>query len=165
MVKLNLGCGTEEILPGYINVDIRKLEGVDVVDDIVHLSHFISCYADEIRASHCIEHLSHENVLLAVKNWFRVLKVGGILQVYCPNARLIAEDYVNNIIEIRGFSRLLFGNQTYDENLHRLAFDYGRLCTIMKGAGFEIIGSDKRPNAYKYELGVKCRKPAQESSV
>ena len=36
MKKLNLGCGTD-IKKGYINLDVAKLDGVDVVHDINRL--------------------------------------------------------------------------------------------------------------------------------
>lgn len=35
-LKINLGCGTD-IKPGWVNVDIAKLDGVDIVHDLDEL--------------------------------------------------------------------------------------------------------------------------------
>ncbi len=157
-MRLNLGCGTEEILTGYINVDIRSFNDTVIIDNIIYLSKFNDNFADEIRASHCIEHLPVNLIDIALSNWFRVLKSGGRLFIYCPDGRLIAQDLVGGIINIEQFSYYLFGAQTYDENLHRLAFDYDRLKGVCELAGFKVLGPAKRPHCYRYELGAECLK-------
>ena len=80
--KLTLGSGT--LTPeGFVNVDIRPGPNVDVVLDVDHQP--LPC-GDEsmnaVLASHVFEHLAHlERVLGEID---RVLKVGGILEVYVP---------------------------------------------------------------------------------
>lgn len=164
-MKLNIGGSAGELeggvgsslLTGFINVDMRPIRGVDVVADVRALP-FDDESIEEIRASHVIEHFHGDELLDVVLEWNRVLTVGGLLRIYCPNAKEIAKRYLKCDISINKFSRLLFGNQTYAENYHRVAIDRIRLDTLVMGAGFVIIGRDPRPKAYVYDLGVQAVK-------
>ena len=156
-MKLNLGCGNE-ILPEFINIDSRNISGVDKVSDIRNLSWVKDASCKLVRMSHVIEHFKENEVISILKECFRILENYGIIEIYCPNAEKIAKDYIESKIPCKEFSRLLFGNQEYEENLHRLAIDRKRLDNMVMEVGFEIIGKEPRPNAYPYDLGVQCRK-------
>jgi len=165
-VKLNLG-GTEKqeggpnspFLEGFTNIDIRgDLLGVDIVHDITSLPMFKDETVSEIRVSHTIEHIHPNNLIKALNEWYRILIPNGLLRIYCPDAEKIAKDFIEGKISCEEFSRLLFGNQEYGENVHRLAMDRKRLDELIESAGFEIISRNSRPNAYKYDLGVQAKK-------
>lgn len=165
MIKLNLG-GVEKqeggpgspILIGFTNIDIRNLPGVDIVHDITDLPMFKDDSADEIRASHVIEHILTNKIIKTLAEWYRVLKPNGLLRIYCPDAEKIAKDFIEGKIPCEEFSRLLFGNQEYGENVHRIALNRKRLDEMVESTGFEIVNRDPRPNAYFYDLGVQARK-------
>lgn len=164
-MKLNLGgvekyeggSGTKELI-GFINVDIRRIEGVDVVCDIRKLFFCEDESIDEIRASHVIEHINPWEIPDTILEWKRVLKTGGLLRIYCPDANVICAAYVKRLIDSREFSRLMFGNQDYDENYHKAAYNRTRLDNLLEEAGFEIVGRNSRPSAYFYDLGVQALK-------
>jgi predicted SAM-dependent methyltransferase len=165
-IKLNLG-GVEKqeggpnspFLEGFTNVDIRgDLIGVDIVCDISKLTMFEDETVTEIRASHVIEHLDSKKIMETLGEWHRILKPKGLLRIYCPDAEKIARDYIGGRIPCEEFSRLLFGNQEYGENLHRLAISRERLDKIVTNAGFEIVGRDPRHNAYLWDLGIQAIK-------
>lgn len=157
-MKVNLGCGVE-ILEGYVNVDVRQLPGVDIVCDLKDLSQFEDGSWDECRMSHVIEHFTEAEARAILKQIFCKLKPGGRLEVYCPDAMTIAWYYIHEELSIKEFSRLLFGNQAYPEELHKMASDAERLDDLVKNAGFEIVTHNPRPNAYPYDLGVQAVKP------
>jgi len=165
MLKLNLG-GAEKyeggpgspILIGFTNIDIRNLPGVDIIHDITDLPMFKDDSVDEIRISHTIEHIHPNKIIKTLAEWYRILKSEGVLRIYCPDAEKIAKDYIEGKIPCAEFSRLLFGNQEYGENVHRLTFDRKRLDDLVESAGFEIGGRDPRSNAYFYDLGVQAKK-------
>lgn len=155
--RWNAGLGSES-LEDYIKVDIRSIPGVDIVTDITKQLPFEDNSIDKLRASHVIEHIRPNVLHAALKEWFRVLKPGGELLIYCPNARIIAERYLKGEISTEDFSRLIMGRQDYPANTHYICFDPGRLERELKKAGFKIIktGLNRYPNSptYPYDMGI-----------
>ncbi len=82
LLKLNLGCGTD-IRPGWVNMDIANLAGVDIVHNIETLPlPFADCHFDEILCQDILEHIEYIPVL---KDLHRILKPGGILTIRVPH--------------------------------------------------------------------------------
>ncbi|AYQ30773.1 methyltransferase domain-containing protein [Runella sp. SP2] len=82
MKKLNVGCGTD-IRPGWINMDIAQLDGVDVIHDINLLPlPFENESIDEILCQDILEHIEYPPVL---KELHRILKKGGIITIRVPH--------------------------------------------------------------------------------
>ena len=165
-MKLNLG-GTETLsggpgsptLEGFVNVDIRDLLGVNVVCDIRNgLPAEWMGKVEIIRASHVIEHFHPDEVKDIVRYWASFLKEDGEIWLYCPNGELLARQFVNGEISCDVFSRQMFGNQDYHENLHRAAYDQERLCGLVRAADLHIISTNPRPNAFAYDIGVQAGK-------
>lgn len=75
-LKLNLGCG-KKMFPGFENLDDRT--GTDV-----RKLPYEANTVDEIQAIHLLEHIYYWDVLDTLKEWFRVLKPGGLLIVEMP---------------------------------------------------------------------------------
>ena len=162
MVKYNLGCGLERI-DGYINCDIVNFPNADVVCPIWDLrckeyKRVEPNSVDEIIASHVIEHVNGKLLRRTVEHWYSVLKPGGKLFIYCPNAKLIFQDYLDGTIDMVEASRLLFGEQDFENNCHRLCFDQQRLNSLIVDSGFCVVNELGRKDAYKYELGVSAFK-------
>lgn len=113
-VRLNLGCGRRP-LPGYVNVDLRPSEGVDVVLDVAQTPWpWETASAVEVRAHALFEHLSGwERVLLECA---RVLRPGGALDVLVPYGwRGIAQPY-----HVRAFVETTF-DYFIDNEMERTA--------------------------------------------
>ena len=82
-VIINLGCGTNK-RPEEIGVDIIASPCVDIVADLNNYPMpFSDNYADEIRSTHCFEHL--ENIVALMEDIHRILKPGGILKFTVPH--------------------------------------------------------------------------------
>jgi hypothetical protein len=83
MKKLNLGCG-RDIRKGYINLDIGKLPGVDIVHD---LSKFPYPFKDnefgEILSFGTIELINSDFIQIMEELW-RICKDGAIIRIRCP---------------------------------------------------------------------------------
>ncbi len=83
MKKLNFGCG-EKILPRYVNVDIVKLPGVDIVINLNKTPYpFRDNEFDEIEADNVIEHL--DNFIEVMQELQRILKPGGKIRIKVPH--------------------------------------------------------------------------------
>jgi len=151
-MKLNLGCG-DEIREGFLNVDIRKHGGVDVVCDVRGLP-FRDGSADEILASDIIEHIPWREVRAVLGEWRRVLKGGGRLEMRTPNLEGLILLYRNRTVgwkreegEEKGIDPIverLYGAQDHEGNFHYVIFDPYSLENLLKEQKYEIheIGPD-----------------------
>lgn len=80
--KLNIGCGNN-ILPGWINLDISALPGVDVVFDIQNLPlPFADGQFDEVLCQDILEHVEYIPIL---RDIYRIMKKGGKLSIRVPH--------------------------------------------------------------------------------
>jgi ubiquinone/menaquinone biosynthesis C-methylase UbiE len=96
MLKIECGSGFHPA-PGYIHVDINpSCPGLDYVSSVDNLPMFENNSADEIRSIDVLEHFSYRKTLDVLKEWYRILKSGGKLHVQCPNAKLLAQRWLNN---------------------------------------------------------------------
>jgi len=80
-MKLNLGCG-KDIIPSYINADIMRLKGVNVICDLRYALPFAAGAFDEVRCFDVLEHIP--DLILAMNEIARILKVDGTLLVRGP---------------------------------------------------------------------------------
>jgi len=80
-LRLNIGCDRTEIA-GFVGVDFNPDVDPDVLAEADHLP-WPDNSADEVYASHILEHLPYGNE--ALQEWLRVLKPGGMLTVIVPD--------------------------------------------------------------------------------
>lgn len=88
-IVVDIGAGSshywiEEGTP--IRVDIDPKTNPDIVADARHLP-LEDCFADMVIASHTLEHFSFRETISVLKEWIRVLKIGGTLAIVVPNLR------------------------------------------------------------------------------
>lgn len=120
-MRLHLGCG-RTILPGWVNMDIQPLDGVDAVADFDDCEHTPlplpdNCVA-EFMANHLIEHLAHP--LPFMQELHRVALPGAKAVFRCPFGT--SSDAFEDPTHKRAYfpaSFMYFGQPTY------FAADYG----------------------------------------
>ena len=136
-MKLHLGCATKA-LNGFINVDIRDMPGVDMIDDISRLKKFLDESADLIYVSHVLEHFGRREYKEVLKRWHAVLKDGGVLRIAVPDFEKIVEHYNENhdLELLRGF---LYGGQNYAQNYHYCTWDFETLSKDLISVGFKEV--------------------------
>jgi predicted SAM-dependent methyltransferase len=84
-VSLKLNLGSNEVrFKDYLNVDLVPHKNVDIVCNAIKLP-YEDNKVDEIIASHLIEHFHYHDGVKALKEWYRVLKVGGTMLIECPD--------------------------------------------------------------------------------
>ena len=91
-VKLHLGCG-ERAIPGFIHIDVNDLPHIDYRRSIDDLSIFDNGTVDLIYSSHTLEYFDRLEVMRVLKEWYRVLKKGGILRIAVPDFEAIVKIY------------------------------------------------------------------------
>jgi len=82
-VVLDLGCGFRK-KPGATGIDIARMQGVDVIADVFRPLPFRDSCADEIFASHIVEHV--EDLMAFMGEIWRVCKPGAIVHLRFPHA-------------------------------------------------------------------------------
>ncbi len=99
--------GREEVNPDY-RCDLRQLPFGDGEFDIVF-------------SSHTLEHFGRSEVDGVLDEWLRILKPGGELRLVIPNIAWAAAQIRKNIVDYDVLN-VLYGEQTYDLNYHKMAF-------------------------------------------
>ena len=141
---LNVGCGDRvytEYPKGYscLNMDERpSLPRVNIVGDVTDLSQFGDVEFDYILASDILEHFPISKTLNILKEWSRVLKVGGLIEFRVPNLAAICEHYRLHS-DATHVSWLLYGGQDYSGNFHYVCFDKKMLTDLCSQVGLSSI--------------------------
>ena len=137
-VRVNLGCG-EKPVPGYINVDMRKLPDVDVVADVRRLP-FEAGSLSEVMSAHLVEHFRQEELRLAMLPYWRsLLREDGTLRIICPNWEATVELLRQGALSWQDFKVLTFGLQDYEGDDHFAMYTPASLTDLLEGAGFEAV--------------------------
>lgn len=90
-IKFNMGCGSMRI-PGYLGVD-KNSDRADFRMDLFEFNPPKDC-ADEIFASHVIEHLPQHRSPEIMEKWYKTLKPGGKLIMEQPDIEALCKDYL-----------------------------------------------------------------------
>ncbi len=156
---LNVGCGErtyKEYPVGYecINFDAREIPNhTNVVGDVRDLSFFNDEHFDYILASDIIEHFPISETPAILKEWRRVLKVGGVIEFRLPDLNAICRAYVEKRQDAKLTSWLLYGGQDYPGNFHFVGFDRRFLNSVVTPLGFEEI--ECRDSGNNFEIKFK----------
>jgi hypothetical protein len=165
-IRLNLGSGH---IPrkGYVNVDSRKLDGVDVVADVRRLP-FEPGTVEEIYASHLVEHFPIEELRSVVlPHWRDLLRPGGRLVAIVPDAEAMVRETAEGRMPFDDFQRVMFGDQEYDGDFHFSTYTPDSLSALLAEAGFqglEIVDRARR-NGLAYEFEISAERPAAPDAV
>ena len=159
-VKLHLGCGSN-ILPGYINIDNTKREGIyyDIDASILDLQ-FDDNSVDEIMLHHVFEHFHRYQVVVLMYVFNHWLKKGGKLEIATPDFEWCARKYLgltspieiiwNMFIAIKykknyfkidkwKILRQVFGSKESEWGSHLEGWDRFTLTSIYKLFGFRVV--------------------------
>ncbi|MDY6844797.1 MAG: glycosyltransferase, partial [Thermodesulfobacteriota bacterium] len=149
-VRLNLGCGSD-IRDGFVNIDRRKIDGVDLITDVSNLPYHDESVR-EIVAHDIIEHFPRGETEKVLTEWTRVLKQNGILKIQCPNVRDLSYALVSHQIPVKEFARRIYGGQEYDGNFHHTGFDIPEMKRVLHAIGMKPT----QISAYNYNLFINA---------
>lgn len=140
-MKLNLGCG-ERTLTGYVNIDLyddRADVKLDLRDPLPYED------VEEIRAEQLIEHFTREEWRRIKKDWYKVLKPGGLLIIECPALDRCMENYLLNTPPGRTWWMItLYGRQVHEGHFHKNGFTAETLSADLVVEGFTVTNSEIR---------------------
>ncbi len=136
-MKLHLGCGNKHIT-GFINIDARKTNEADEVDDVKTLSKYENNSINLIYASHLLEHMTRIEYTSVLTRWYKLLKNDGILRIAVPDIEQVFNHYAK-YKDLRILRGLLWGGQTYGFNYHYCGWDFNTLKADLEKVGFKKV--------------------------
>jgi len=121
-------------------VDIDLYSESDFRCDIRDLRPAISKYgqADEIFASHVLEHINHSAVTATVRNWLKALKPGGHMYIEVPDAKIAMEKLIeadsngSGAVDYALREWVVFGEQTREGQVHQTAITENKIRRVLK---------------------------------
>ena len=137
-VRLHIGCGKRNI-PGFINVDLLEFPHIDHVTAADDLGFADDDSVDLIYACHILEHFGRKEYENVLREWRRVLKVGGVLRLSVPDFRACASIYYEKGLEdgLSGLIGLISGGQRDEFDFHKMIFDEPFLTVALQRVGFK----------------------------
>jgi predicted SAM-dependent methyltransferase len=157
MLKLHVGCG-DVYLEGWVNIDVESSKA-DVKHDLQTSLPYDDSSASFIYSEHFIEHLAAEAGANVLKEFYRVLKAGGVLRIATPDLRYLMKKYFlgwksQDWIKTYGYGWL----QTRAEMInlcfrgwgHQYLYDREELERRLREAGFKRL-RNKRFGESDYE--------------
>ena len=160
-----------------LRFDIDPTVQPDLIGTMTDMSSVPDESVDAIYSSHNIEHLYPHEVASALAEFLRVLKPDGFVVITCPDLRsvceLVAADKLTEAAYISPAGPIapldiLYGLRTAmaQGNLymaHRCGFTEKVLTGTLYSAGFSIVASVSRPNAFDlWALASKSERSEEE---
>lgn len=162
-LKLHLGCSSVH-LDGYVNIDIEPWSAaVDLVADATDLHMFKDNTIDHIFAHAVLEHIPPWDSINTLREWNRVLKSGGTIQIEVPDLERVFQDWLINktLGEEEAINNIYGGNKSpdkaYSHQDHLTGFTYDRLTRMMRDCGFTNFERLEHPR-YHHILAVYAQK-------
>ena len=160
-IRLNLGCGHIPI-DGFINVDGRPLDHVDVVAEVGDLP-FEPGTVNHIHSAHLLEHFPLEELRRRLlPYWFERLRPGGVFTAVVPDAETMLAEHAAGRLSFEDLRQVTFGDQEYDGDFHFNMFSQESLSDLLRSVGFvavEVIEAGRR-NGVCYEMELRARRPS-----
>jgi hypothetical protein len=160
-VRFNIGCGHLPI-PGFVNVDMRKLPGVDVVAPVDRLPAEPGSVT-EIFSAHVLEHFPEEQLRRTLlPYWFSLLRAGGVFRFVVPDLDAMITQYRDGEIDFAALRAVAYGGQEYEGDFHFTAFTPDSMSALLAEAGFDEIELVERArvNGDCLELEMVARRPS-----
>ncbi|MEM2259991.1 MAG: methyltransferase domain-containing protein [Candidatus Methanomethylicaceae archaeon] len=125
------------------NLDIIQDKNVDYVIDFNKENlPFFDASVNHIYASHFIEHFTFKRAIELLYDCYRVLKVGGYIELVIPD---MEKGIINNSELTPELSRIIFGTRENEYQYHYSWFSQDLAIFILKQIGFkEVKISDER---------------------
>jgi predicted SAM-dependent methyltransferase len=140
---IRLHIGGKDPKEGWKIVNIQPGPHVDFVGNCTSLRQFGDDTADEVYASHVLEHLGFRDDLpAALREIRRVLKPDGILKISVPDLDVLCGLFSHpDVSRDQKFSLMMhmFGAQEDEHDFHRVGLTWDFLCAFLMEAGFAKV--------------------------
>lgn len=139
--KLELGAGSNPT-PGYIHNDIRPLEHIEVVCDILEITNYVRPGWTKIKMAHCLEHFGKQDIKQILEDCYCLLQKNGEVIIDVPNLSWQTQAHYLREISDEEAVYFIFGEQDYAENTHKYGFTKRLLAEALTNARFNATVTD-----------------------
>jgi predicted SAM-dependent methyltransferase len=133
-MKLDIGSGKTPA-PGYTGIDLFA-EG----DGIIHAPMWSLPFEDgtieAINSSHALEHIEKRAVVTTLQEFYRVLKINGILDIEVPSLVWCCEKWLEHQTN-DWWLDIIFGNQNDPGQFHMTGYTFQIMVDYLHQAGFK----------------------------
>lgn len=135
-MKLELGAGGSPT-EGFEHADVRKLPHIEHVFDMLKPFPFPDNHVEHLLMHQTLEHFSHyKETDYILKECFRIIKPGGILQLSVPNLEGWMEEWAKGKVSWPDLVQRIYGGQDYEFNFHKAGFSDVSLLHQLNSIGF-----------------------------
>lgn len=135
---MKLYVGSRNYRPeGYVTVDIDPVNRPDILADVTNMISVANESCDEVTAGHVLEHLEWPDSFIALAEFARVLKPGGVVKIAVPDMSSLIRMLLSgeSAFHVMGLIYGL-GGRTNTFERHRYGFTPGMLTDILETLGF-----------------------------
>ena len=126
--------------------------------------------ADEIEASHILEHFKIAEKVNVLREWVRVLKPGGLIRIAVPDLEKTARMWLaGELPRHLDIERIIYGGQVDANDHHGCGFHFAELASMMNKAGLIGVqrwaGRTDSSSSYPFSLNLEGRKMPDEAFI
>ncbi len=146
VVKLSIGAGlhTKKPLDEWINMDGCVNPEIDLVCTFDKIPLPDKC-VDVMELGDVIEHLVMWERDKILKEWFRLLKIGGSIRVSTPNLHRTMVDYANGKMDLKLAIQNIYAWMTTPYEQHYYTYTVETLTAVLEEYGFGNIDFAESP--------------------
>lgn len=136
---MRLYVGARDYRPfGYKTVDIDPQYKPDILADITNMHQIANSSCSEVVASHVMEHISWPDSFLAMTEFSRILKIGGIVKIAVPDVISLLHRIAKGAGDFWAMGLIYgVGGRENDLEIHRYGFTQKMLIDILGCLGFD----------------------------
>lgn len=149
--KLQVGCGPQNVMSDWWNVDIRAFPGIDAVMDVTKAWPFDGL--EYVYGEHFLEHLSLEGAIAFLDNAWKSLKPGGAIRLSTPSLEWVLSTHFNlsEANPQRRIDSTFSMNRAFHGWGHQFLYSQEFLTSLLQNLGWEKIefyeyGKSKHPS-------------------
>lgn len=132
-----VGCG-DDFKEGYVGCDIRKTKNTKIVCKAWELSKKVKDL-ENIYSRHMCEHLTYDEFIFTLTDWYKTLKPAGLVHIIVPNI-----DY-----HIEQFKRAEFDNKSLETKWSDLSWSLAGFCGWQRENYIKIKNDTKYWDVHK----------------
>lgn len=172
---LNVGCG-ENVRHDFINLDYQWRPNIQLCWDITKGLPLPDNSIKGIFSEHCLEHIAYFQCCRVLKEFYRILRPGGVVRIIVPDAELYLDLYqkgkqgesvefpnLNQQDLQNRFTPMMVVNSVFRDHGHLFAYDARTLEVMLSKVGFDDIREESFMNGRDNNLLIDSRKRAAES--